>query len=652
MTPCPTCGTQNPDRARFCAECGTALTVSRAGSTRKLATIVFIDAAGSTQLGETLDPETVRTLMARYFAVIRPIVEAHGGIVEKFIGDAVMAAFGIPVVHEDDALRAVRAAIEIRAALHRLDGELRAGSDATVRFRTGINTGEVVAGDHASGQAFATGDTVNTAARLESAAGPGDILIGRSTWLLVRDAVTAEPVAPIVAKGKAEPVGAYRLVGIDASRAGRERRLDRPMIGRSRELAMLREAFDGIVAERRCRLVTLLGTAGVGKSRLIAEFVEVSAPAATVLRGRCLSYGEGVTYWPIAEIIRAAAGILESETPADARSKLLALVGDADDAEIVTARVASAIGLSSDVAPQDEVFWGIRRLLEQIAGDRPLIVVIEDIHWAEPTLLDLIEHIADRSRDTAILLVCPARPELLDAHPRWGDVDGGALTITLEPLGVAATRDLIAGLPGGSALPRALSARLTAAAEGNPLFVEEFLGMLVDDGSLIANADGAWSAAASVEAVRMPPSVKALISARLERLAPDERAAAERASVVGRAFDEAAVAELTSDALRPTIGQSLLALVRKELVRPDRSELSAGDAFKFRHILIRDAAYEALPKSERAVLHERFAEWLAATVGERLPEFEEIVGYHLEQAHRYRTELGETGDAIAALADR
>ena len=656
MTPCPTCGTENPDRARFCAECGTALVVSsasaRRGATRKLATIVFIDAAGSTQLGETLDPETVRTVMARYFSAIRPIVEAHGGIVEKFIGDAVMAAFGIPVVHEDDALRAVRSAIEIRAALDQLDGELRAGNDATVQFRTGINTGEVVAGDHASGQAFATGDTVNTAARLQAAAPTGEILLGRSTWLLVRDAVTAEPVEPIVAKGKTELVEAYRLVGVDPSRAGHERRLDRPMIGRSRELDLLRDAFGSVVGERTCRLVTLLGTAGVGKSRLVAEFVELSAPAATVLRGRCLSYGEGVTYWPIAEIIRAAAGVLESESPADARSKLLALLGEADDADLVAARVASAIGLSTDVAPQEEVFWAIRRLLEQLAGDQPLIVVIEDIHWAEPTLLDLIEHIADWSRDAPILLVCPARPELLDARPRWGEADRDDLTITLEPLGVAATRDLIAGLPGGPALPLAVSARLTAAAEGNPLFVEEFLAMLIDDGLLIASPDGAWSASASVVTVRMPPSVKALISARLERLAPEERAVAERASVVGRVFEQAAVTELSSDALRPMVEGNLLALVRKELVRPELTELSIGDAFKFRHILIRDAAYEALPKAERAILHARFADWLEATIGDRLPEYEEIVGYHLEQAHRYRIELGETGDAVAALAGR
>src|SRR3954469_9168021 len=653
MIPCPTCGTDNPEHARFCLGCGVVLirhdAAHRPRDTRKLVTIVFIDAVGSTALAEILDPETIRTTMTGYFAMIRRIVEAHGGIVEKFLGARVMAAAGTPAVHEDDALRAVRAATEIQSALRRLDEDRSASNSPMMRFRTGIDTGEVVAGDHASGQSFATGDTVNSAARLQAAAPVGEILLGRSTWLLVRHAVSAEPVPPIDAKGKAQPLEAYRLMALDPTAVRETHLTDRPLVGRARELATLQAVFEGVVAERACRLVTLLGAAGVGKSRLVSAFVEETGERATVLRGRCLSYGEGVTYWPIGEIVRSASGIRESDDLTEASSKLIALLGDRDDAATIAARVSSAIGLSEEGAPQAEVFWAIRSLLEELALEGPLVVIIEDIHWAEPTLLELLRYIAGSIRDTPILMLCPARPELLDAHP---DREAGPdeMSVVLEPLGAPATRELIAGLPGGAALPMAVTARLTSAAEGNPLFIEEFVGMLIDDGLLLQGADGAWSATASVEAVRMPPSVKALISARLERLAPDERAVAERASVVGRAFEQAAVTELAGETLRPTVERSLHALVRKELVRRELDELSAGEAFKFRHILIRDAAYEALPKAERAILHERFADWLEATVRDRLPEYKEIVGYHLEQAHRYRTELGETGDEVSAVA--
>ena len=327
------------------------------------------------------------------------------------------------------------------------------------------------------------------------------------------------------------------------------------------------------------------------------------------------------------------------------------MLGDAPDAPIIAARIASAIGLSTEVAAQEELFWAIRRLLQHIAQRRSLVVVLEDIHWAEPTLLDLIEHIAEWSRDAPILLLCPARPELLEVREDWGSRPGSVIR-TLEPLDASAVSQLIAGLPGGSALPAAVEARLTVVSEGNPLFVEEFLGMLVDDRLLVETPDGDWTAADSIETVRMPQSIKGLLSARLERLAPEERAIAERASVIGRVFEQAAVSELADETLRPVVEHSLHALVRKQLVRQESSELTVGDVFAFRHILIRDAAYEALPKAERAALHERLADWLERTVGERMAEQEEIVGYHLEQAHRYRTELGETGDRVATLAAR
>ena len=331
MTPCPSCGHANPKRARFCAECGMALVPAAeappAREVRKTVTVLFADVAGSTSLGEQLDPETLRALLGRHFAVMKRIIEGHGGTVEKFIGDAVMAVFGIPLLHEDDALRAVRAAADIRIELAALDTELEASRGLAIRFRTGINTGEVVAGDPTGGQGFVTGDTVNTAARLEQAAQPGEILLGGLTRQLVRDAVTVEPVEPIAAKGKHEPVAAYRLLAVDPALAGHIRRLDTPLIGRERELATLRNAFDRVASERSCQLFTLLGSAGVGKSRLVAEFTASIAAEATILHGRCLSYGEGITYWPIGEIVRAAAGIDEADTaetpgPSSARCSL------------------------------------------------------------------------------------------------------------------------------------------------------------------------------------------------------------------------------------------------------------------------------------------------------------------------------------------
>jgi class 3 adenylate cyclase len=615
-----------------------------------MVTVLFADVAGSTALGEELDPEAVRSLMDGYFAVIRGIIESHGGTVEKFIGDAVMAVFGVPVIHEDDALRAVRAADEIRTDLASLQATAHGARSLT--FRTGINTGEVFARGPTGGQAFVTGDPVNTAARLEQAAGPGDILLGQSTYTLVRDAVVVEPIEPVSAKGKTEPVRAYRLVSVDPGRAGHARRLDAPLVGRDRELDRMGGIFRTTADERSCHLLTLLGPAGIGKSRLVAEFAAAAEPEATVLRGRCLSYGEGITYWPIGEIVRTAAGIDDADSVDAARSKLRALLEGEREVDTVSTRVANAIGLSLDPAPQEEVFWAIRKLLERLARDRPLLVVIEDIHWAEPTLLDLIEYIAVWSRDAAILLLCPARPELLDTRPGWGSGMPNSTSLTLEQLDAEATTRLISELPGGTAVPATIAERILTAAEGNPLFVEEMLRMLVDDGLLRKGADGHWQALDELADVRIPASINALLSTRLERLAPEERAVAERASVVGRVFEQAAVAELASASLRPSVGRSLLALVRKELLRPEYSELSAGDAFKFRHILIRDAAYEAVPKAERAVLHERFADWLERTVGDRLAESEEIVGYHLEAAHRYRIELGEGGEPVETLAER
>ena len=620
------------------------------GTTRKTVTVVFTDVVESTPLGERLDPEALRRVMSRYFERMRGIVERHGGTVEKFIGDAVMAVFGIPAVHEDDALRAVRAAVQMREELARLNLELEAERGVTIAMRTGVNTGEVVAGDPSRGQTLATGDAINTAARLEQAAAPGEILLGGPTHRLVRDAVRAKPVDPLTLKGKKEPVSAFRLVAVEPGAEAVPRHLDSPMVGRDRELQLLRLAFDRAVDDRSSHLATILGPAGVGKSRLIEEFLASLPGDVAVLRGRCLPYGEGITFWPLVEVVHQAAGIIAEDPPGVAGDKLRAVVGEAHDADLVQQRVAQVIGLVADSAVPEETFWGIRRFLESLARDRPVAVVFDDIHWGEPTFLDLVEHLADWTRDAAILVCCVSRNELLDARPGWGGGKVNATTVLLEPLSEQQCGQLIENLLGRVELNPEARDRIVDAAEGNPLFVEEMLSMMIDDG-LLRRDDGHWIATGDLGAITVPPSIQALLAARLDRLEREERAVVERASVVGRVFYRGAVSDLSPEPVRQGIGGHLRTLVRRELIRPHVAEFD-DETYRFRHLLIRDAAYEAMPKEVRAELHERFAGWLERVTGDRLREYEEIVGYHLEQAFRYRSELGPIDDGGRDLARR
>jgi class 3 adenylate cyclase/tetratricopeptide (TPR) repeat protein len=651
MLRCPSCGEENPERFRLCGYCGAALAPSSpARETRKTVTVLFTDVTGSTALGERLDPESLRDIMGRYFASMREVIERHGGTVEKYIGDAVMAVFGVPVVHEDDALRAVRAAAEMREALERLNGDFRASRGLALETRTGINTGSVVVGPGGPGEAIVVGDAVNVAARLQAAAAPGEIVIGAATHGLVRDAVEVGPAESLELKGKSGPVLAYRLRQVSPGAEGRRHRLDAPMVGRQRELDMLHQAFERAVSAPSCQLFTILGAAGVGKSRLVAEFLGAVRDHARVVRGRCLSYGDGITYWPAAEIVRQAVGIEEGDSAGMARERIDTFVAGLPEAAAIARGLVGIIGLEASAA-QEELVWAFRRALEQLADRGPLVVLVDDIHWAEPTLLDLIESVADLARDAPILLVCPARPEFLDERPTWGGGKVNATTILLEPLSAASALELIDALVPGPALPTAVRTRIADAAEGNPLYVEEFVGMLIDDGALVAGTDG-WIAPRDLASIAVPPTIHALLSARLDRLGSDERAVAERASVVGRIFDQSSVVALSPAIDRAEVPRNLVALVRKELIRPDRSGLAQGEAFRFRHLLIRDAAYERLPKSERADLHERFAGWLDTAAGDRLSEVEEIVGYHLEQAFRYREELAPVDDRSRDLARR
>ena len=651
MRVCPSCGVENPDEARFCMACASPLVESAPShEVRKSVTVVFCDVTGSTALGELLDPEALRRVMGRYFDTMKVAIERHGGTVEKFIGDAVMAVFGIPQVHEDDALRAVRAAVEMREGLLRLNKELERDHGVSLVSRIGVNTGEVVAGDPSTGQALVTGDAVNTGARLEQAAAPGEILIGEETYRLTRDAIRAEPADPIAAKGKSEPVSAYRLEDVTAGVAGHSRRMDAPMVGRDRELALLGQAFDRAMTDRACHLFTVMGTAGAGKTRLVEEFAAQVGSNATVLRGRCLAYGEGITFWPVVEFVGQAAGLSILDDPDDARRKLLGVIGPGDRSERIVDLVAGLLGLSQTDAPVDESFWAVRRFLEILAERRPLLLLLDDLQWGEPTFLDLIERVAEWSRDAPILVLVQARPELRDDRPSWGGGVANATSISLEPLTETETVQLVAGLIGDRGAAGDVSVRVAEAAEGNPLFVEEMVAMLIDDGSLVRE-DHRWVAAGDLSEVKVPPTVQALIAARLDRLSAAERAVLERGAIIGKVFDASSIRSLASEASSGTVDEGIRALLRKDLIRPDRGDLGQEDAYRFRHLLVRDAVYDAMPKDLRAELHARFADRLEGEVRSG-GELDEFVGYHLERSYRYREELGPIDDAGRAIAAR
>ena len=644
MQLCPRCGEENPDRFRLCGFCGASLSPVPQLQTRKTVTIVFCDLQGSTSLGERLDTESLREVLSHYFKEMQRVLERHGGVVEKYIGDAIMAVFGLPRVHEDDALRAVRAAAEMQRRLAAVNDELERRWGVRLSNRTGVNTGEIVAGDVTAGQRLVTGDAVNVAARLEQAAPELGVLIGESTYRLVKDAVDVEPLEPLTLKGKAEPVPAYRLISVSKEEAF-ARRLDAPLVGRGQEAAVLEESFEWTTRQRACCLVTVIGDAGVGKSRLIRELVSRVGQKATCLRGRCLPYGEGITFLPLADIVRQAAGIDQEDAPDQARSKLAQLVeGD------VFVRIASAIGLSVDAYPIEETFWGARKLVEVLARQRPLVIVLEDIHWAESTFLDLIEHLVDSIQDAPVLLVCSARHELLDERRDWGAA-GKATRVALRPLSEEESSSIVTNLLGDAPVPEEFRQRIVTAAEGNPLFVEQILSMAVDDGLLVRGSGEHWLLAGEMESFAIPPTISALLMARLDRLTAEERSAIELGAVVGPLFYRRAVAELSPEAMRPGVEASLEELTRKQLIRPDASDLPEEDAYRFHHILIRDAAYQGLLKRARIELHELLADWLEGAAATLL-EYEEIVGYHLEQGYRYRTELGTIDEEAAAVGHR
>ena len=579
MTICASCGHQADVEFKFCPECGAAVEVAPARGLRKTVTVVFCDLVGSTALGESTDPEALREVLARYFERMKGVVESHGGMVEKFIGDAVMAVFGVPVLHEDDALRACRAALEMRDALPEL------GIDG----RIGVNTGEVVTGTE---ERLATGDAVNVASRFEQAAAPGEVLIGEATHALVRGAVVAEPVEPLTLKGKSESVRAYRLVSVlDAPERSHAMRF----VGRESELAQIAEAWERAQAEVGSELVTIVGDAGVGKSRLVAEALD--GIEARVVRGRCLPYGEGITYWPVVEVVRQLDSL-----PSDPAA---------------SASIRSLLRETDEATSAEEIAWAFRKLLEEQA---PVTCLFDDIQWGEEAFLDLIEHVSLLSTGAPILLLCLARSDLVERRAEW------PVALRLEPLPDSDVDELIPELLTGE-----VRERIVRASGGNPLFVTEMVAMAeAIEGELV-----------------VPPTLQALLAARLDQLESEERAVLERGAVEGEVFHRGTVQALTDG--RP-VTPRLASLVRKGLIRPDTAQIPAEDAFRFRHLLMRDAAYDSLPKATRAELHERFAAWLEQR-GTDLVELDEILGFHLERAARYRRELGQPDPGLAERAN-
>ena len=579
--------TVGPPGPRSAKEAASAVASMEPPSSRETRRVVSVLCCGVTATGEHLDRARMPDAMDRCLVEIRRAISRHGGMAETPGADDVIAVFGIPRSREDDALRAVRAAAEIGERLSAVAREVGVG----VRARIGVDTGRVLAG---GAHAVATGAPAEVAASLQRLAGAGEVLLTSETLRLVRDAVEVEPLEPITVTVGSGLVPVFRLARLDPVAPGLARRFDIPFVGRDRELRLLRDAWGRAVEERGCHLVTVVGEAGVGKSRLIAELLDDVGDAGRVLRGRCLPYGEGITFWPITE---ALAPLGEVVQPVLDRLR------------------------GGGVAAPEELFLAVRRLLESLAAERPVILHVDDLQWAEPMLLDLLDHVADLSRVGAILVLCAARLELLDLRPGWGGGKLNATTALLGPLWDSDSEALIDQL--SDELDPDMRARVLAAGEGNPLFLEEMVALAREAGS-----------------VTIPATIEALLAERMERLGSDEREVLEYAAVEGEVFHRQAVAALVGERLAATLDSSLSRLVRKELIRPDPD---TDDAYRFRHLLIRDAAYDALPEETRARLHEQFASWLEQS-GSDVGELDEIVGWHLEQAVRYAQGLGRRID--------
>ena len=591
---------------------------------RRTVTVVFVDLAVSHGAGDGADPEAHWRIVARAVDLAAGVLRRHGATVEELVGDVLVGLFGLPTAHEDDALRAVRAAVELRGALKAFNEEVARDQGTQLPIRAGIETGEVVVPTHGSRQATTSGDAVNVAARLQRAASQDEILVGEGIRRVLPDAAVLEAVQRAGPDGPGSSLGAWRLVDLVPGIPPIPRRFDAPMVGRTAELARLRAAFERAARQGTAYRFTVLGDAGVGKSRLAREFAELLGSDARVLTGHCLAYGDGITFWPLREILLQATG-------PQGLDRLAELVVGEEDGEWIAGRVAMAIGPTQEPGRANELFPAVRRLFEALANPRPLFLTLEDLHWAEPTFLDLIEYVADWGR-ASVFLLCLARPELIEERPAWGAGGRNADTLVLEPLPPTETKELIAGRLVGTVLPPDTLTRIVEIAQGNPLFVEQMVAAFQNDGT-----------------VSLPASVHALLAARLDRLGPAERDLLRCAAVVGMDFSADALLSLVPEQARPFVGKHLQALERKKLIRPARS---ADQGFSFRHALIQLAAYRSMTREDRARLHQRFAEWLESEARDSTPEFDEILGYHLEKAVEQRRALGVANEDDLGLAVR
>jgi predicted ATPase/class 3 adenylate cyclase len=624
---------------------------------RKLVTVVFADIVGSTAFGSNNDPEVVRSAMGSYFERMKGISETHGGTVEKFIGDAVMVVFGVPRLHEDDAERAVRAALAMRDAVTDLQREV----GFALALRIGVNSGEVVTGTGEERHFLVTGDAVNVAARLQAGAEPGEVVVGVLTERLTRAAIDYETCEPISAKGKVEPVPAFRAVRArsilpESHHAAPAQRV--ALVGREGELQLLLDSFARASKERTGYVVTVVGNAGVGKSRLVAEVLARLAQRAGVriLRGRCLPYGAGITYWPFMDLVREDAEIQPSDDRTAALAKLdarLAALFPGDRLPAVHGRLTLLLGLEvAGVAlpnvPAEriavELSSGIRQYIEAIASRNALVVVIDDLHWAEPGVLEMLAHVADRSSAVPFLLICVARPELLERYP-WSAGNSNASLLQLEPLDATETRTLLSELLGLAEVPPSIGLRIAERSAGNPLFCEEFVRMLIEARHL-EFAGGHWRATGATAELPLPESIHSVVAARIDGLPPPEKTTLQRASVIGERFALDEILALNDEAR----GEPQ-ALVRKGFFVADGDDPS-GRSLRFKHLLIRDVAYGSLSKADRAQLHDRVGTRLEAGITDRHNEFSELLAYHAAQSYLLGRELRLQGEAVAARTAR
>jgi len=691
---CPSCGMQARDDARYCGQCGKQLPEAEAegGSATgepleatgaepngplggvpgapatdrdfKRISVIFCDMVRSVETADRLDPEINDRLMESYHEVIRKVAERHGGAVGAIVGDGVLIVFGVPLWYEDHALRAVQAAHELRGALADAGRQVAGRHSVTVKVRMGVHTGEALVGPKA-GPEGVRGEIPNLAQRLQAAAkdldtGENPALLSQATLQLVRDAVEVDSVGLLKLEGVRQPVSAYRLVSIDREATRRRRLIDIPLVGRAREVRLFKELFQRTVAEETCHLVRLLGPGGVGKTRLMEEFWSEVGAEARVLAAHCLPYGEGITYWPLVLMIRQAAEITATDPPPVAYDKLRALVGSEPGAARITTGVAQMLGVGAGAGKPPEIAWALRRLLEIMARERPLVVLIDDLHKAESTLLDAIEYIAEETRDAPVMLVCIAREELLERRRGWAGAKLNSFSLGLSPLSTDEEREHIGHVLHKKQLEQSvheriagMTDRIAELSEGFPLYAEEYVAMLED---LFQTAEDDDTVLAKLPA---PPTIDDLMNDRLFRLDADTRAVIQRAAVVGKQFHVADVVALTPDHDRHRVESALELLASRELVQRDLDPVpllpveESGDAYKFRHVLMRETAYKGIQKQTRAELHERYATWLETSASpDRMAEFDELIGFHLAEAYQYRAELGFDSEEDRRLARR